>query len=174
MAEADGSPRPRFVVVGDVIDDVLVVPDGAIRPDTDTAAEIRTLPGGAAANTAAWLGATGADVDFVGIVGAGDADRHAALLDRHGVRAHLAAHPALPTGTIVVLVDGEHRTMLASRGANAVLDPDALGDDLLAGAAVVYATGHALAGDTDPAAFGRLVARARAAGALVVAATGSA
>ncbi|MWB99750.1 hypothetical protein GB864_14455 [Agromyces sp. MMS17-SY077] len=36
------------------------------------------------------------------------------------------------------------------------------------------ATGHGLAGDTDPAAFGRLVARARAAGALVVAATGSA
>ncbi|MEN9620784.1 MAG: hypothetical protein RL499_977, partial [Actinomycetota bacterium] len=112
---------PRVVVVGDVIDDIIVVPRGPIRTDTDTAASITRHPGGSACNTAAWLGWLGARVDLVGRVGTGDADRHASALRASGVDAHLSEDPTLPTGTIVIVVDGETRTMLTDRGANATL-----------------------------------------------------
>ena len=46
----------RIIVVGDVINDIVVVPRGEVRPDTDTASTIRLRPGGSAANTAVWLG----------------------------------------------------------------------------------------------------------------------
>ena len=75
----------RVIVVGDVIDDVIVVPQTAIRPDTDTRASITRHPGGSAGNTAAWLGSLGASVDFVGCVGRGDAERHGDVL-LHGGR----------------------------------------------------------------------------------------
>ncbi|MFT4122228.1 MAG: PfkB family carbohydrate kinase [Microbacteriaceae bacterium] len=181
MPESGGTPEgtaaasePRLVVFGDVIDDVVVVPAAPIRPDTDTVSTIRFLPGGSAANTAAWLGAAGASVDFVGVVGAEDIPRHGALLARYGVRAHLAAHPTLPTGTIVVIVDGEQRSMLTERGANADLDPDAVTDALLGGAAALHLTGHSLAGRTSPRHLRTLVSRARVAGLEVSVAPGSA
>jgi sugar/nucleoside kinase (ribokinase family) len=148
--------------VGDVIDDVLVVLDQPIRPDTDTPASIRSLPGGSAANTAAWLAALGQQVAFVGAVGADDVVRVAASMP--GVEARLYATPE-PTGTIVVLVNtgdhGQHRSMLTSRGANAELDLDAIDLD---GFDVLHLTGHPLLQSTDGgAAFTRLIARAKAA-----------
>ena len=81
--------EPGILVVGDVIDDTVVIPSGPIRPDTDTTSTIRRVAGGSAANTAAWLAALGADVSFVGAVGKADVARHAALLP--GVDAHLQA-----------------------------------------------------------------------------------
>jgi sugar/nucleoside kinase (ribokinase family) len=156
--------RRRVVVAGDVIDDVLAVPIGAIRTDTDTPSSIRFTPGGSAANTASWLGTLGTPVDFVGLVGSGDAPRHEVRLREAGVTPHIGMHPSLPTGTIVVIVDGEHRTMFTERGANAALDPAAVTDELLAGAAVLHLTGYTLFGADDAAHFVDLVRRARAAG----------
>ena len=166
-------PAPSFLVVGDVIDDVLVVLDQAIRVDTDTPASIRQLPGGSAANTAAWLAALGQHVAFVGAVGSEDVVRVAASMP--GVEARLYAMPE-PTGTIVVLVDpgdhGQHRSMLTSRGANALLDLDAVDLD---GFDVLHLTGHPLLQSTDGgAAFSALIERAKAAGLLVSLDPGSA
>ena len=161
--------RDRIVCFGDVIDDVVVVPEGPIRDDTDTPSEIRYRPGGSPANTAAWLGALGARVDFVGVVGAGDAARHAAAMP--GVAAHLREHPDLPTGTIVVIVAGQSRSMLTSRGANSALDPAEVTDELLTEASVLHLTGHALLND---AGLGDLLARATAAGVAVSVSPGSA
>ena len=134
----------RALVVGDVIDDIIVVPRGPIRTDTDTAASITRHPGGSACNTAAWLGWLGAPVDLVGRVGAGDGERHANALRASGVIPHLREDPSLPTGTIVIVVDGETRTMLTDRGANAALAPSAVTDALLADAAVLHLTGYSL------------------------------
>ena len=160
---------PRFVVVGDVIDDVLVTLDQAIRVDTDTPASIRQVAGGSAANTAAWLAALGKQVSFVGAVGAADVIRVAASLP--GVEARLVATPE-PTGSIVVLVQGEHRSMLTSRGANAELD---LGTIDLDGFDVLHLTGHPLLQSTDAgAAFTALIARAKDAGLVVSLDPGSA
>ena len=169
---ADGRAA-TFLVVGDVIDDVLVVLDQAIREDTDTPASIRQLPGGSAANTAAWLAALGQHVAFVGAVGSEDVVRVAASMP--GVEARLYAMPE-PTGTIIVLVDpgdhGQHRSMLTSRGANAALDLDAIDLD---GFDVLHVTGHPLLQSTDGgAAFTRLIARAKAAGLVVSLDPGSA
>lgn len=169
---AAASGRSRIVCFGDVIDDVVVVPDGPIRDDTDTPSSIRFRPGGSPANTAAWLASLGAPVDFVGVVGSGDSARHAAALP--GVTAHVREHAALPTGTIVVIVAGERRSMLTSRGANAALEPRDVTDSLLANAAVLHLTGHALLNDAGADGFGALVSRARSAGVAVSVSPGSA
>lgn len=157
----------RAVVVGDVIDDIIVVPRGPIRTDTDTAASITRHPGGSAANTAAWLGWLGAAVDVVGCVAAADVERHAAALRGIGAVPHLQGDPARATGTIVIVVDGETRTMLTDRGANAGLDPAAIDDGMLAEAGVLHLTGYSLFDALSLDDLARLADRARAAGALV-------
>ena len=159
--------RGGILVVGDVIDDTVVIPSGSIRADTDTASVIRRVAGGSAANTAAWLAALGADVAFVGAVNEGDVDRHTALL--RGVDVHLQAVDAA-TGAIIVLVQGQERAMLTDRGANADLDFDAVPDELFR--AHVHLTGHSMAA-SDGSAFERFVRRAKAAGASVSVSPGS-
>jgi sugar/nucleoside kinase (ribokinase family) len=159
----------RFLVVGDVIDDIVAVQAGPLRSDTDTAATIRQLPGGSAANTATWLASLGADVAFAGAVGAADLIRHAAAMP--GVEARLVATD-LPTGAIVVLVDGQRRSMLTSRGANAALDLAAID---IEGFDHLHLTGHPLLQSVDGgAAFIDLIARAKAGGLTVSLDPGSA
>jgi sugar/nucleoside kinase (ribokinase family) len=172
----DGPPSDarRIVVLGDVIDDVVVIPHGPVRLDTDTPSSIRSAPGGSAANVACWLGHLGAPVDFVGHVGAADLARHEAVFRASGVVPHLAADPVLPTGTIVVVVDGQRRSMLTERGANARLHPDAVTDALLDAASALHLTGYSVVDAPDPAALVRLIARAGARGVTVSVDPGSA
>ncbi|MCU1441609.1 MAG: hypothetical protein JWP85_2606 [Rhodoglobus sp.] len=165
----------RFLLVGDVIDDIVVTPSGPVREDTDTLSSIRSVPGGSAGNTAAWLAHLGAGVDFVGIVGHDDVARHSELFSAAGVVAHLQSHSTLPTGTIVLVVDGQQRTMYTQKGANPALDLDAIPDALLDGAAVLHLTGYTLFAAADGgAAFTRLIARARQRGVRVSVDPGSA
>ena len=154
----------RFVVFGDVIDDVIVRPAGAIRPDTDTPAGIERRGGGSAANMATWLATLGVSVDFVGRVGVLDLERHSRILREAAVRPMLAADHVLPTGTIVILVQGETRSMLTERGANAALDPDSVSDAILDGASALHFTGYSLFERSDTAGFTRLIKRARSHG----------
>jgi sugar/nucleoside kinase (ribokinase family) len=170
----DRAEHNRIVVLGDVIDDVVAVPLTVVRQDTDTPASIRYRAGGSAANTAAWLGSVGASVDFVGRVNAGDVRRHEQLLIDARVRPHLAGDPLLPTGTIVVIVDGQQRTMFTERGANDALDPRLVTDELLAGSRLLHFTGYSLFGGQDPELLRNLVERAKAAGARVSVDPGSA
>lgn len=156
-----------ILVVGDVIDDIIVRPRGPIRHDTDTPASIERRPGGSAANTAAWLGSIGADVHFFGRLGSADVSRHAAELERFGVQTHLDGDNEHPTGTIVILVEGEARTMLTDRGANVVFDLDSVPDDLIAVANYLHFTGHTIIDEPKRDAVVRLIARARAHGAIV-------
>lgn len=155
----------RIVTFGDVIDDIVVVPQGAVRPDTDTTSTIRQTPGGSAANTAAWLAHLGVAVDFVGRVGADDLARHESDMRMSGVTPHLTADPQLPTGRIVILVEGNTRTMFTDKGANANFSPDDVTDELLADASAVHLGGYSVM--HDPEAVRRLLARAGAAGAVV-------
>jgi len=166
--------RNRIIAYGDLIDDVLAIPRGPIRDDTDTPSSIRFSPGGSAANTAAWLGAIGAPVDFVGAVAARDEARHAGVFAAAGVTAHLTTSGELPTGTIVVIVEGDRRHMLTERGANAALAPGAVTDELLAAASVLHITGHALLNDAGAAGIAEVIRRAREAGVTVSIAPGSA
>lgn len=155
----------RIVTFGDVIEDVVVVPQGPVRADTDTISTISPTPGGSAANTAAWLGELGVGVDFVGRVGADDLERHTRILRDAGVTPHLSVDHELPTGRIVIVVEGNTRTMYTDKGANANFSPDEVTDDLLAGAAVVHVGGYSVMNAPD--AVRRLVARAQAHGTVV-------
>ena len=166
--------RSRIITYGDVIDDVVAIPDGPIRDDTDTPSSIHSRPGGSAANTAAWLGSLGSDAVFVGSVSAWDVARHTQLLAAVGAGSQLHGSPELPTGTIVVIVEGQRRAMLTERGANTLLDPAWVSDELLADAAVLHITGHALLNDVGASGIASLIARARAAGVTVSVAPGSA
>jgi sugar/nucleoside kinase (ribokinase family) len=169
-----GDGSPRIVVFGDVIDDVIATPRGVIRADTDTPATIERRGGGSAANTATWLATTGLAVDFVGRVGVMDLERHTRVLRDAGVRPMLAGDHTLPTGTIVILIDGDTRSMLTERGANAALDPDSVSDTILDGATALHFTGYSLFGKSDTSGFTRLIKRARSRGVHVSVDAGSA
>jgi sugar/nucleoside kinase (ribokinase family) len=160
--------KPRVIVVGDVVTDLLVRPVSRPVHGTDTPATIRSAGGGGGANTAAWLATAGMPVTLVARVGDDLAGRQrSAELAAFGVTCALAVDPQTPTGAIVVLVDTEgERTMLTDRGASALLSAD----DVEAGfAATLIATHLHLSGytlldaDSRPAGTHAL-ARARAAG----------
>ena len=138
------SAKSRVLVVGDVIDDVVARVEMPLRPNTDTPAQILRESGGSAANTAVWLAAEGVPVDFVGRVGHIDAHRFDVEFAAAGVTAHLEHDTEVATGTIVIVVEGEIRSMLSDRGANVELDPTRIPLALLEGASVVHLTGYSI------------------------------
>jgi sugar/nucleoside kinase (ribokinase family) len=81
---------PRLLVIGDVMTDVIVRPEGPLANGSDRRARIAFRPGGSAANQAAWLASFGAKVDFVARVGLADVESETARLKAIGVAAHLA------------------------------------------------------------------------------------
>lgn len=151
----------RIVVIGDLMNDIVVVPRGPIVPDSDTESLVRPRPGGSAANTAAWLGSLGAPVDFIAAVGDADAEAHAALFREGGVTPHLQVEVGLPTGIIVILVRGEERSMLTERGANAAFSGVTLTDEILDAAAAVHLSGYTVVKDFGPGAARRVLERVR-------------
>ncbi|HWH97316.1 MAG TPA: carbohydrate kinase family protein [Pseudolysinimonas sp.] len=150
----------RIVVVGDLMNDIVVVPRGPILPDTDTESQVRPRPGGSAANTAAWLGSLDVAVDFVGAVGDADAEIHAELFRVGGVTPHLQVEHGLPTGIIVILVRGEERSMLTERGANAAFSGATLTDEVLDTAAIVHVSGYTIVKDFRSGAAQQIMRRA--------------
>ncbi|MEU1166080.1 PfkB family carbohydrate kinase, partial [Streptomyces sp. NPDC005921] len=75
--EGASGPDGALLVVGDVVTDVVARHREPLAAGTDTAAVIRTLPGGAGANVACWAARTGcADVRLLGRVGADAAQWH--------------------------------------------------------------------------------------------------
>lgn len=151
----------RIVVIGDLMNDIVVVPRGPIVPDSDTESLVRPRPGGSAANTAAWLGSLGAPVDFIAAVGDADAEAHALLFREGGVTPHLQVEVGLPTGIIVILVRGEERSMLTERGANAAFSGATLTDEILDAAAAVHLSGYTVVKDFGPGAARRVLERVR-------------
>jgi sugar/nucleoside kinase (ribokinase family) len=134
---------------------------------SDTPAEVRTRPGGAGANVAAWLAVAGAGATLVARAGDDDAGRGAVeRLRDHGVTPRVALDPDRPTGTCVVLVaPGGERSMLPDAGANGALAPEDLPGDAFAAGAHLHLTGYPLLRDGAPrAAALEALRRARAAG----------
>lgn len=159
-----------ILVIGDVIDDIIVVPERAIRANTDTNARIEKTLGGSAANVAAWAASSGASVTFIGCVGRDDLARNESNFAAAGVSASLQVSDR-STGSIVVLVDGDSRSMLTDRGANQDLNLEAIEAELV-DAKVVYLSGYALLGKSVESVLG-LIERAHAHGALVAVDPGS-
>ncbi|MFE7124757.1 carbohydrate kinase family protein [Streptomyces sp. NPDC057617] len=139
-----GAPGQALVVIGDVVTDVVARYRTALAHGTDTAAEIRTLPGGAGANAACWAARTGcADVRLLARVGADAHDWHAERLRRAGVRARLVIDEQVPTATVICLVDASaERTLLTDSGAALRLSPADWSPSLLDGAGRLHLSGY--------------------------------
>ena len=152
-----------MIVVGDAGLDVVVRTDALPAPGGDARARVTVGPGGAGANTAAWLAACGARPTLVARVGADPAaDRLRAELAAGGVRTAFAVD-ATPTCQVVVIVDAAgQRTMLADRGAAARLAPGDLPD--LDGADHLHLSGYVLLDPSSRPAGRAALAAARAAG----------
>ncbi len=135
-----------LLVVGDVVTDVVARHMGPLAPGTDTAAVIRTLPGGAGANVACWAAHWGCpDVRLLGRVGAEAAAWHERELTASGVRPHLVIDPEAPTGRVICLVDtgaSAERTFLTDSGASLRLDPEDWSDALLDGVVRLHLSGY--------------------------------
>lgn len=156
----------KLVIVGDVMVDITAVISSTLNYATDAPGKISQQPGGAAANSAAWAAATGADTVFVGGVGEDDAGTAArkALTDL-GVDTRLVSSSTVSTGSCICIVDpsGE-RTMIPDQGANSLLSVDHLTDDLLQPGNHFHISGYTYLQPTSRTAAIELLAKAKAHG----------
>jgi sugar/nucleoside kinase (ribokinase family) len=159
-----GAGLSRIAVVGDAGLDVLVRAGTLPAPGGDVRAAIEIRPGGAGANTAAWLAALGAEPVLLARIGADPAGTQLrGLLGAAGIRTALVTDTGAPTATVVVLVDGTgQRSMLADRGAAGRLAPADV--RLPPGVRHLHLSGYVLLDDSSRAAGLAALAAARAAG----------
>ena len=152
---------PRILVVGDLMIDTIVKPEGPLARGSDRRAAIVDRPGGSAANQAAWLAHFGAAVDFVARVGAADRRRETARLRRAGVTPHLVGDPQRETGRLIALVEASgERSFLTDRGANLALCARDFPDALVEGAATIHLSGYSFFAPGPREAVMGLIARA--------------
>ncbi|MER5727959.1 PfkB family carbohydrate kinase [Streptomyces sp. NPDC002138] len=153
--ERSGAPAAELagglLVVGDVVTDVVAVHLEPLAPATDTAARIRTMPGGAGANAACWAAHEGAaEVALLARVGAESAQWHEHALLAAGVRPLLVIDPVEPTGTVVALVGKDaERTFLTDSGAVLRLSRADWTPAVLDGVAHLHLSGYLFFGDTS-------------------------
>jgi sugar/nucleoside kinase (ribokinase family) len=131
------------LVVGDVITDIIVMPEGPMIRGSDRRATIRQQPGGSAANQAVWLGSMGVKVKFVSRVARADLETNLAYFQSRGVEPVLGADPTLPSGVLISIVDSDgERSFLTDRGANLNLSEADLPFSLLDGVKLLLISGY--------------------------------
>lgn len=152
----------RALVIGDVMTDVIVTPEGPLVRGSDRRASIVTRPGGSGANQAVWLGAMGTKVSFVARVGAKDKPQLEAYFKGHHVDPVLIADPAKPSGMLVTIIDPDgERSFLTDRGANLALSHSDMPVWLLDDSRVVVISGYSLFAETPREAVRWMVEEAR-------------
>ena len=151
----------RILVIGDVMTDVIVRPEGPLAIGSDRRAAITVEPGGSAANQAAWLASFGVSVDFVARVGASDVESERARFEAIGVTPHLVGDAAHETGRLVALIDPDgERSFLTDRGANDALEAADIPDALIEGAAHIHLSGYSFFAPSPRAAVLDVMRRA--------------
>ncbi|MYW33164.1 PfkB family carbohydrate kinase, partial [Streptomyces sp. SID2119] len=135
-----------LLVVGEVITDIVARHGSPLVHGTDTAAHIRSVPGGAGANVACWAVRSGClDVALVARAGAESADWHREALEQAGVRALLAVDPEVATSTVIALVDAAaERTFLTDSGAVLRLATEDFAPPMLDGVGRLHLSGYLL------------------------------
>jgi sugar/nucleoside kinase (ribokinase family) len=135
---------PTVLVIGDVINDVIVLPSAQLERGTDTPAHITYAAGGSGANQAAWLARAGVTTLLAARVGRADLESVTAELRAHGVEPILTADDEVPTGTIVTLLDPQdgERSFLTDRGASARFGAADLPFSLLDRVAMIHISGY--------------------------------
>ena len=152
---------PRVLLIGDVMTDVIVRPEGPLALGSDRRALITVQSGGSAANQAAWLASFGASVDFVARVGVSDVESETARLKAIGVGPHLVGDLEHETGRLVALIDASgERSFLTDRGANDALEAGDIADTMIEGAAHIHLSGYSFFADSPRAAVLDVMRRA--------------
>ncbi|MBT2430320.1 sugar kinase [Streptomyces sp. ISL-112] len=153
MTGAGPSTGHGLLVVGDVVTDVVALHGSALVHGTDTAARIRSVPGGAGANVACWAVRSGCrDVALLARAGAESAEWHRDALERAGVRALLAVDEEVATATVISLVDAAaERTFLTDSGAVLRLATEDFAPSMLDGAGWLHLSGYLLFAATSRA-----------------------
>jgi sugar/nucleoside kinase (ribokinase family) len=151
----------RILVIGDVMIDLLVRPEGPLAVASDRRAAIVARQGGSAANQAAWLAHFGVAVSFVGRVGADDHAGQTAMFRESGVEPWLAADKERDTGRLIALIDpsGE-RSFLTDRGANDGLCEEDIPAALIAKADLIHLSGYSFVAAQPRHAVRRVIERA--------------
>jgi sugar/nucleoside kinase (ribokinase family) len=179
-------PRYDVIAIGNAIVDVIApCPDELIEElqlnrggmtlvDTERAHELyeamgpaRETSGGSAANTLAGLAALGAQCAFIGQV-AGDQLGEVFAHDIHAVGIDFdtparAGDPPTARCLIFVTPDGQ-RTMNTFLGASQFLPAEALNEEAIGGASILYLEGYLWDPEEPRAAMRRAIETARAAG----------
>lgn len=152
----------HVVVIGDVMTDVIVFPEGPLVRGSDRRARIESRPGGSGANQAVWLGAMGVPVKFAARVGAFDVLHLEGHFRGYGVEPFLAADRDKPSGVLVTIVDADgERSFLTDRGANLALSPADLPGPLLVGARYAVCSGYSFFAESPRAAVRTFLTEAR-------------
>ncbi len=156
--------RPRAVVVGDVMTDVVVRLEEDFAPDSDTNATITTAAGGSGSNVAVFLARGGVASALTGAVG--DDERGRALVTaivREGVAPHITVVPGTHSGTVISVVSRSgRRSMLTDRGANRFLDGARLPVELFRAPGHLHLSGYELIDEETRSEAKAIFARAGA------------
>jgi sugar/nucleoside kinase (ribokinase family) len=146
MDDTSATPGPLSIcTIGDLILDVVVLPDRPLVPDADTPATIRFTAGGQAANVAAWASALGASARLVCKRGTdASSELAAAELARYGVE--FCGPVAASAGGVVVSVRDAHggRMMASDRGVASLLEPSELDPLWFRTCDVLHVSGYCL------------------------------
>jgi ribokinase len=157
------------VTLGDLLLDVVVRLAAPPATDDDVPAAIALVPGGQAANVAAWVRWLGGEARLIARRADDVAGRLVtAEMARLGVELAGPVIAGERSGTVVALVapDGT-RTLASDRGAAGELGPGDVDESMLAGAAVLHVAGYTLLRETGAQAALRLAQAARRYGARV-------
>jgi sugar/nucleoside kinase (ribokinase family) len=142
---AEQSRPVSICTIGDLILDVVVLPDGPLAPDGDTPATIRFAAGGQAANVAAWASALGATSRLICKRGTDVSSQLAAAeLTRYGVE--ICGPMASGRGGVVVSVRDARgqRTMASDRGVASQLHRSELDPSWVHSCDVLHVSGYCL------------------------------
>ena len=144
-AAAEPSRPLSVCTIGDLILDVVVLPDGPLLPDADTPAMIRCSAGGQAANVAAWASALGATSRLIckrapdnsSVLAASELARH---------RVEICGPVVDGRGGMVVSVRDARgqRTMASDRGVASQLDRSELDPSWVRSCDVLHVSGYCL------------------------------
>jgi ribokinase len=138
--------RPLSIcTIGDLILDVVVLPEGRLILDSDTPATIRLAGGGQAANVAAWASALGAKSRLICQRGTdAGSELAAAKVARYGVEICGPVAPG-PGGVVVSIQDAQNqRTMASDRGVASLLDRSELDPSWVRSCDVLHVSGYCL------------------------------
>jgi sugar/nucleoside kinase (ribokinase family) len=131
----------KVLVIGDVIEDIIVISKAKKQLNTDNPSSIKATPGGSGANFAVWLASLGVETELVARVSLKDKERIESYFKQVRVIPRLETDPTEETGKIVVLVEENNRTFYTDRAANQNLE---LKDISLEGINLLYISGYSV------------------------------